>query len=72
MNANKQKGNESKLDIKKKRIKINTQKITENNDLIKRILVYSAKKINAKPPPPNSTLKPKTSSDKPSAKSKEV
>jgi len=44
----------------------------QNNNLIKRILAYSAKKIKAKPPPPYSTLKPETSSDSPSAKSKGV
>ena len=44
----------------------------QNNSLIKRILAYSAKKIKAKPPPPYSTLKPETSSDSPSAKSKGV
>jgi hypothetical protein len=42
----------------------------KNNNLIKRILAYSAKKIKANPPPPHSTLKPETSSDSPSAKSK--
>lgn len=36
------------------------------------MLAYSAKKINAKPPAPYSTLKPETSSDSPSAKSKGV
>jgi len=48
------------------------KKIIQNNKLIKRILAYSAKKIKAKPPPPHSTLNPKTSSDSPSAKSKGV
>lgn len=33
------------------------------------ILVYSAKKISANQPPINSTLKPETNSDSPSAKS---
>lgn len=37
-----------------------------------RILVYSAIKIKAKSPAPNSTLNPDTSSDSPSAKSKGV
>jgi hypothetical protein len=36
------------------------------------MLVYSAKKIKASPPPPYSTLNPETSSDSPSAKSKGV
>jgi hypothetical protein len=39
---------------------------------IKRILEYSAQKIKANPPAPYSTLKPETSSDSPSAKSKGV
>lgn len=38
--------------------------------LIKRILRYSATNSSAKPPLPYSTLKPDTSSDSPSAKSK--
>jgi hypothetical protein len=37
-----------------------------------KILAYSAKKIKAKPPLLYSTLKPETSSDSPSAKSKGV
>lgn len=40
--------------------------------LIIRILTYSAIKIKAKVPPPNSILNPETSSDSPSAKSKGV
>jgi hypothetical protein len=36
------------------------------------MLAYSAKKINANPPLPYSTLNPETSSDSPSAKSKGV
>lgn len=44
----------------------------ENNILINKILAYSAKKINAKPPAPYSTLNPETNSDSPSAKSKGV
>lgn len=38
--------------------------------LTTRILQYSAIKISANLPPPYSTLKPETSSDSPSAKSK--
>lgn len=38
----------------------------------KKILLYSAIKIKAKPPDPYSTLNPDTSSDSPSAKSKGV
>jgi hypothetical protein len=76
MNSNKQERHKNNLDIKKERIKITTQKIIQNNNLIKRILAYSAKKIKEKPPPPPpppySTLKPETSSDSPSAKSKGV
>jgi hypothetical protein len=48
------------------------KKITQNNNLIKIIIAYSAKKINEKPPPPYSTLNPETKSDSPSAKSKGV
>jgi len=44
-------------------------KIAENN-LIIRILAYSARKIRANPAEPYSILKPDTSSDSPSAKSK--
>jgi len=44
----------------------------QNNKLIKRILAYSAKKIEANPPPPYSISNPETSSDSPSAKSKGV
>ena len=40
--------------------------------LINKILAYSAKKINAKPPLLYSVLNPDTSSDSPSAKSKGV
>jgi len=43
-----------------------------NNILINKILEYSAKKINANPPPLYSTLNPETNSDSPSAKSKGV
>jgi hypothetical protein len=32
----------------------------QNNNLIKRIIAYSAKKIKANPPPPYSTLNPET------------
>jgi hypothetical protein len=46
--------------------------ITDVIRLIARILVYSAIKINAKEPLLYSTLKPETSSDSPSAKSKGV
>jgi hypothetical protein len=46
--------------------------MTQNKSLIKRILAYSAKKINANPPAPYSILKPDTNSDSPSAKSKGV
>jgi len=42
------------------------------NALITMMFIYSAMKINAKFPPPYSTLKPETSSDSPSAKSKGV
>jgi hypothetical protein len=48
------------------------KKIAQNNILIKRILAYSAKKINANPPLLYSTLNPDTNSDSPSAKSKGV
>jgi hypothetical protein len=44
----------------------------QNNNLINKILAYSAQKIKAKPPAPYSTLKPETNSDSPSAKSKGV
>ena len=40
--------------------------------LINKILEYSARKINAKPPLLYSTLNPDTNSDSPSAKSKGV
>lgn len=40
--------------------------------LIMRIFMYSAKKNIAKGPPANSTLKPETSSDSPSARSNGV
>ena len=46
------------------------KKRTEEKTLITKILPYSAKKRRAKPPPPYSILKPETSSDSPSAKSK--
>jgi len=46
--------------------------ITDINRLIAKILVYSAMKINANEPLLYSTLKPDTSSDSPSAKSKGV
>lgn len=63
-----------KLNFKKNiSLKISApKKIKLNNILIKRILEYSAKKINANPPLLYSTLKPETSSDSPSAKSKGV
>lgn len=53
--------------------KLNDVAVTKGYEinLKKRILAYSAKKINANPPP-FSKLKPETSSDSPSAKSKEV
>jgi hypothetical protein len=44
----------------------------QNNNLIKIILAYSAKKFNEKPPPPYPTVNPEISSDSPSAKSKGV
>jgi hypothetical protein len=46
--------------------------LIQNNNLIKRILAYSAQKIKANPPSPYSTLNPETSSYSPSAKSKGV
>jgi hypothetical protein len=46
--------------------------IKDTINLIKIILAYSARKSNAKPPLPYSILKPETSSDSPSAKSKGV
>ena len=48
------------------------KKIIKNNNLIKRILAYPAKKIKANPPPSHSTLNPETSSDSPLEKSKGV
>jgi len=42
------------------------------NALITMMFIYSAMKMNAKFPPPYSTLNPDTSSDSPSAKSKGV
>ena len=42
------------------------------NVLITRMFMYSAIKINAKLPPPYSTLNPDTNSDSPSAKSNGV
>jgi len=42
------------------------------NNLITKIFVYSAIKINAKVPPAYSVLNPETSSDSPSARSKGV
>lgn len=53
-------------------IKSPPKNIVQNNILMNKILAYSAKKINAKPPPLYSTLKPDTNSDSPSAKSKGV
>lgn len=44
----------------------------EVSSLINRIIIYSAMKISAKAPALYSTLKPETSSDSPSAKSKGV
>ena len=72
MNPNKYKRNKSKFYIKKNEQRSLPKKIIQNNMLIKRILAYSAEKINANPPAPYSTLKPDTSSDSPSAKSKGV
>jgi len=46
--------------------------INEKTTLMKIILAYSAIKIKAKPTLPYSILKPDTSSDSPSAKSKGV
>lgn len=48
------------------------RKITTNKVLMNKILAYSAIKIRAKPPLLYSVLKPETSSDSPSAKSKGV
>lgn len=48
------------------------KKKTDENSLIVKILVYSAIKIRAKLPALYSTLKPETSSDSPSDKSKGV
>ena len=47
-------------------------KIIDVNNLIARILIYSAIKIKANGPLPYSILNPDTSSDSPSAKSKGV
>lgn len=47
-------------------------KIAAENALTMRMFMYSAMKMNAKFPPPYSTLKPDTNSDSPSAKSKGV
>ena len=46
------------------------RKRAEESRLISKMLQYSAIKISANLPPPYSTLKPETSSDSPSAKSK--
>lgn len=43
---------------------------TADNVFIKMMLAYSARKNNAKGPPAYSTLKPETSSDSPSVRSK--
>lgn len=51
--------------------KVAENRVTVNN-LITRILVYSAIKIRANRPPLYSTLNPETSSDSPSAKSNGV
>lgn len=48
------------------------KQIKQKTILIKIILEYSDKKINAKPPLLYSTLNPDTNSDSPSAKSKGV
>jgi hypothetical protein len=51
---------------------LHPKKITKNNQLINKILVYSAKKIKAKLPASYSVLNQETNSDTPSAKSKGV
>ena len=60
--------------ISKSRLKIQKEDAPKNNKaesiLIKRIFKYSAIKRKANLVPPYSTLKPETSSDSPSAKSK--
>lgn len=48
------------------------RKTTEKNNLMNKILPYSARKNKAKLPELNSVLKPETSSDSPSEKSKGV
>lgn len=53
-------------------LKEDVMKILEVNNLIIKIDVYSAMKINAKPPLLYSVLNPDTSSDSPSAKSNGV
>lgn len=50
-------------------VKLHPKNIIEKMDLIKMILEYSDKKINANPPLLYSTLNPETNSDSPSAKS---
>lgn len=44
----------------------------KHDNLISKMLVYSAQKINAKSPAPYAILKPDTNSDSPSAKSNGV
>ncbi|MEG1916030.1 MAG: hypothetical protein RR061_05050 [Muribaculaceae bacterium] len=51
-------------------LKYGPKNITVDSVFINKILAYSAKKNNANGPPAYSTLKPETSSDSPSVKSK--
>lgn len=53
-------------------VRLGVRKIVDVISLMRRIFAYSAIKIKAKPPALYSTLKPDTSSDSPSAKSKGV
>lgn len=57
---------------KNKKVLLGPRNIIVNNKLINKILAYSAIKIRANPPLLYSILKPDTSSDSPSAKSKGV
>lgn len=58
------------MSLSKSTAELPPKKSNAEKRLITKILAYSAKKIKAKPALPYSTLKPDTSSDSPSAKSK--
>ena len=63
------------MTVKKVSVKLKTSLLIRSIANIKdtiRILAYSARKIITNPTEPNSILKPETSSDSPSAKSKGV